>query len=69
MIRNQIKYINRFREIAILFSKSGLGFIIEESGLDTLLSLPRRLFNKTPQQEDKTIAERIRIFLEEAGPE
>ena len=68
MIRNQIKYINRFREIAILFSKSGLGFIIEESGLDNLLSLPRRLFNKTPQQEDKTIAERIRIFLEEAGP-
>lgn len=68
MIRNQIKYINRFREIAILFSKSGLGFIIEESGLDNLLSLPRRLFTKTPQQEDKTIAERIRIFLEKAGP-
>nr|WP_068128198.1 AarF/ABC1/UbiB kinase family protein [Nosocomiicoccus ampullae] len=69
MIRNQFKYINRFREIAVLFSKSGLGFIIEESGLDKLLSLPSRLFNKSQkQEEDKTIAERIRLFLEEAGP-
>ncbi|WP_040928423.1 ABC1 kinase family protein [Nosocomiicoccus massiliensis] len=69
MIRNQFKYINRFREIAILFSKTGLGFIIEESGLDKLLSLPSRLFNKSQkQEEDKTIAERIRLFLEEAGP-
>jgi len=68
LLQKQIKYLNRFREIAVLFSKSGLGFIIEESGLDRILSLPRRLITKTQVSEEKTLAERIRIFLEEAGP-
>lgn len=68
LLKNQIKYLNRFREIAVLFSKSGLGFVIEESGLDRILSLPRRIITKNQVEEEKTFAERIRIFLEEAGP-
>ncbi|CAD2076259.1 ABC1 kinase family protein [Phocicoccus pinnipedialis] len=68
LLKKQIKYLNRFREIAVLFSKSGLGFIIEESGLDRILSLPRRLITKQTVSDEKTFAERIRIFLEEAGP-
>ena len=39
-LQTRVKYINRYREIAMQFSKSGLGFIIEEIGLDRVLSLP-----------------------------
>ena len=68
-LQTRVKYINRYREIAMQFSKSGLGFIIEEIGLDRVLSLPKRILLR--QQNDKylekTYAERIRIFIEEMG--
>ena len=51
------------------FSKSGLGFIIEEIGLDRVLSLPKRILLRQQNDEylEKTYAERIRIFIEEMG--
>lgn len=68
-LQTRVNYINRYREIAMQFSKSGLGFIIEEIGLDRVISLPKRILMR--QQNDavmeKTYAERIRIFIEEMG--
>lgn len=68
-LQTRVKYINRYREIAMQFSKSGLGFIIEEIGLDRVISLPKRILlrQKNDKILDKTYAERIRIFIEEMG--
>lgn len=68
-LQTRVKYINRYREIAIQFSKSGLGFLIEEIGLDRVISLPKRIILRQQNDEvfEKTYAERIRIFIEEMG--
>lgn len=68
-LQTRVNYINRYREIAMQFSKSGLGFLIEEIGLDRVISLPKRILMRQQNDEvlEKTYAERIRIFIEEMG--
>ncbi|CAD2074206.1 ABC transporter [Jeotgalicoccus coquinae] len=68
-LQTRVNYINRYREIAMQFSKSGLGFLIEEIGLDRVISMPRRIILRQQNEEvlEKTYAERIRIFIEEMG--
>lgn len=61
--------MQRFREIAIAFSRNGFGFFVRELGLHHVLSLPKRLFvREQPEVHPKTRGERIRYFLEELGP-
>lgn len=68
-LQTRVNYINRYREIAMQFSKSGLGFLIEEIGLDRVISLPKRILMRQQNNDvlEKTYAERIRIFIEEMG--
>lgn len=70
IIRKRIEYINRYREIAKQFSLSGLGFIIEEIGLDEVLNVPKRVLLRQSKNEhtEKSRGERIRLFLERMGP-
>lgn len=70
IIKKRIEYINRYREIARQFSLSGLGFIVEELGLDEFLSIPKRVLLRQSKNEhvEKSRGERIRIFLERMGP-
>lgn len=68
IIKKRIEYINRYREIAINFSSAGFGFLVEELGLDELLSLPKRIIlRQAKNDEEKSRGERIRIFIEEMG--
>lgn len=68
-LQTRVNYINRYREIAMQFSKNGLGFLIEEIGIDRVISLPKRILLRQQNDEvlEKTYAERIRIFIEEMG--
>lgn len=68
-LQTRVSYINRYREIATAISKSGFGFIIEELGLDKIISLPRRILIRQKDEEvlEKTYAERIRLFIESMG--
>ncbi|CAM2752358.1 ABC1 kinase family protein [Salinicoccus roseus] len=69
IFEKRLQHIKRYREIALAFSKSGFGYIVEELGLDEVLSLPKRLLLKQdPEHVEKTRGERIRLFLEEMGP-
>lgn len=70
IFEKRIQYIKRYREIAVAFSKSGFHFIVEELGLDQMLSIPRKLLLKQQKSdvEGKTRGERIRLFIEEMGP-
>lgn len=68
-LQTRVSYINRYREIAIAISKSGFGYIIEELGLDKVISLPRRILirQKDEDVQELTYAERIRLFIESMG--
>jgi ubiquinone biosynthesis protein len=69
IIKKRIEYINRYREIAMNFSYAGFGFLVEELGLDELLSLPKRIILRQQKSaEEKSRGERIRLFIEEMGP-
>lgn len=70
LFQKRIQYINRYREIAIAFSKSGFGFIIEELGLDEVISLPKRLVMRKQEAQTKEYSrgERVRMLLESLGP-
>ncbi|WP_277673883.1 ABC1 kinase family protein [Piscibacillus halophilus] len=63
-----MRHIKRYREIAMAFSRNGLGFIVKELGLDQIFSLPRRLYVRRNQYYSKSLGQRIRSFLEELGP-
>lgn len=70
LFQKRIQYINRYREIALAFSKSGFGFIIEELGLDEVISLPKRLIMRKKESEtiEHSRGERVRMLLESLGP-
>ncbi|GAB3070939.1 ABC1 kinase family protein [Salinicoccus sesuvii] len=69
LFEKRLQHMKRYREIALASSKSGFGYIVEELGLDEVLSLPKRLLLRRDEEHiEKTRGERIRLFLEEMGP-
>ena len=70
IFEKRIQHIRRYREIAIAFSKSGFGFIVEELALDEMISLPKRILLRQGKSDnaEKSRGERVRLFLEEMGP-
>lgn len=70
LFEKRIQYINRYREIAVAFSKSGFGFIIEELGLDEVFSIPKRIIMRKNEAKTKELSrgERIVELLETLGP-
>ncbi|WP_231735395.1 ABC1 kinase family protein [Gracilibacillus massiliensis] len=64
-----MRHIQRYREIAVAFSRNGFGYIVKELGMDQLFPLPRRLIVKREQEKTtKSVGQRMRSFLEELGP-
>ncbi|WP_284141802.1 MULTISPECIES: AarF/ABC1/UbiB kinase family protein [unclassified Virgibacillus] len=61
--------MQRYREIAVAFSRNGFGYIVKELGLDQLFPLPKRvMLSKEQDKSQKTLGERLRLILEELGP-
>ncbi|MFC3041092.1 2-polyprenylphenol 6-hydroxylase [Virgibacillus xinjiangensis] len=61
--------MQRYREIAIAFSRNGFGFLVKELGLHKIVSLPKRLVTNTREEvHTLTLGERLRKFLEDMGP-
>lgn len=46
MLGKKIRHIGRYHEVARVFAKHGLGFIVQDLGLLIILSLPERLFTQ-----------------------
>jgi ubiquinone biosynthesis protein len=69
LIRKRIRHIQRYREIVYAFIRYGFGYIIKELGLLEVLSMPKRLFVEVKtESHNKSIGERIKLFLQELGP-
>lgn len=63
----RIRHAGRYRAIAMALMRHGFGYMVEELGLYRVLSLPRRLV-KQEEHSGRTLAERIRLVLEDLGP-
>ncbi|MBO2532769.1 MAG: ABC transporter [Thermoactinomycetaceae bacterium] len=68
MIGRRIRYMSRYREIAVALARHGFGFVVEELGLRSMLSLPKRLVTGSEPPDPKTYGKRIRMVLEDLGP-
>ncbi|MFD1396446.1 ABC1 kinase family protein [Kroppenstedtia eburnea] len=69
MFGKKIRNLNRYREIASTFARHGFGYLLEETGLFSKLSLPKKEKESTPVKKDPaSIGKHIREALEELGP-
>ena len=60
--------MQRYRELATVFSKNGLGFFIKDLGLHETLSIPKRMYQKDfDMLTDDKIGSRLRKVIEELG--
>ncbi len=68
-LRRRHKHLKRYREIANILLKHGFGYILHQLGLAEFLSIPRKvLFKKECGIEQFSMAQRVRLVLEELGP-
>ncbi|HMO56939.1 MAG TPA: AarF/ABC1/UbiB kinase family protein [Roseiflexaceae bacterium] len=62
----QARYLGRYRQIAQVLGAHGFGFLIDQIGLGSFLSLPRRIIRRPA--EDLSGPERLRRALVALGP-
>lgn len=68
-LRRRHKHLKRYREITNILLKHGFGHILHQLGLAEFLSIPRKvLFKKERGIEQFSMAQRVRLVLEELGP-
>ena len=63
----QARNLGRYRQIAQVLTRYGFGYILEQIGLATLLSLPGRMLRQRPASH-LTGPQRLRMALTELGP-
>jgi ubiquinone biosynthesis protein len=63
----QARYLGRYRQIARILGAHGFGFLIDQVGLGSLLSLPRRIVRR-PAEDLLSGPERLRRALVALGP-
>lgn len=64
----QARYLGRYREIAQVLVGHGFGYLVEQLGLVSLLSLPRRVVLRVPPPTPLGTAARLREALVALGP-
>ncbi len=64
----QARHLGRYRQIAGVLAHHGFGFLVEQLGLTSLLSFPRRVVLRVPPPPPIGVAERFCQALIELGP-
>jgi ubiquinone biosynthesis protein len=64
----QARHLGRYRHIVQVLAHHGFGYVVGQLGLNTLLSLPRRVIGQLPPTPPISPAERLRQVLVELGP-
>ena len=64
----QARFLGRYREIAQVLGSQGFGYLIDQLGLISLLSLPRRVVLRVPPPTPLGSAVRLREALVALGP-
>ncbi|GGA55008.1 ABC transporter [Kroppenstedtia guangzhouensis] len=69
MFGKKIRNLNRYWEIASTFARHGFGYLLEETGIFSILSLPKKAKESAPIKKDPaSMGKHIREALEELGP-
>ncbi|MFO7168987.1 MAG: AarF/ABC1/UbiB kinase family protein [Chloroflexota bacterium] len=66
-LMRQARYLRRYRQIAGVLVSHGFGYLVNQLGLGSLLSLPRRIIRRPPADR-LSGPERLRSALTELGP-
>jgi ubiquinone biosynthesis protein len=66
--QRHLKHLRRYREIARILIRHGFGGVVEQLGLLSILSLPRRLLHRWPVGSPLSPPEHVRLAIEELGP-
>jgi len=68
-ITTAYRQAGRYREVVNVLFRHGFGYLVDQVGLDHLISWRRRLFRRSPDGVvHLTAAERVLLVLEELGP-
>ncbi|OYD09040.1 ABC1 kinase family protein [Paludifilum halophilum] len=67
MFGRKMRNLNRYREIALTLTRHGFGYILDEMGIFTYLSIPKKE-SKPLHRDPATRGRHIRQTLEELGP-
>ncbi|GFN30984.1 ABC1 kinase family protein [Paenibacillus xylaniclasticus] len=67
-IGRRIRHLQRYRDIAKAFARSGFGYLVKELGLTERFPLSSLRSAESESASTKSTGERIRQFLEELGP-
>jgi ubiquinone biosynthesis protein len=63
----QARFLRRYQQIAQVLVRHGFGYLVDQLGLTSLLSLPRRVIRRPPP-DSLSGPERLRSALTELGP-
>lgn len=67
-LTRQARHLRRYRQIVQVLVWHGFGFTVEQLGLFSLLSLPRRILLGSRATTPASVAVRLRLVLTELGP-
>ncbi|WP_003545074.1 ABC1 kinase family protein [Desulfotomaculum nigrificans] len=68
-LSRRYKHLKRYQEITNVLLKHGLGHVLDQLRLTEFLSVPGKVFFKRePETKQVSIAERVRLALQELGP-
>ena len=62
------RHLRRYRQIVEVLARHGFGVLLSQLGLEQQLHLPHRLFGKRPSAPELSVAQHVRVALEELGP-
>ncbi|MDP4170867.1 MAG: AarF/ABC1/UbiB kinase family protein [Bacillota bacterium] len=68
MLTDRLRRLNRYKEIVSIFVKYGYGYMVEEVGLNDMLSIKDRLIADFRHGNVEEVGNRMRDLLEELGP-
>lgn len=68
MLKERLRHIKRYREIASLFVKYGFGYVLKDIGLFQVLSIKDRVTAEIKDGNSRETGQKIRCMLEELGP-
>lgn len=63
----RVRHLTRYREIATILAKHGLGWVVVQLGLGDLVPFQRGLLGHAPRETPYTQAEHFRLAFEELG--
>lgn len=64
----RVRHLGRYRQIVQVLVRHGLGAFVDQLGLTSLVSWPARWRRREPPPAPQTLAEHVRVAIEELGP-